>query len=470
MAESKLEPVLTSLEAKVVRVANARTLWNLVDLNNELIKNNVKILSDPVILKNFLIERPHLFQVNQQFAWSKLAPTNIDPQPTPPTRPTTNPESDSTAKLVSNRAFNPVAHLIKTARQTVDSSSKIHLESVDQIFFTIPWLFSHLPKHVRAQWRTQYDLSSELNNEKEFILLGSRVHLWSLIQDSISAGAVARAIVDILLKIQKAVMNTEQLFKKLSEKVRKYLKTVQGLTDFIEFYPTLFRYRDYDISLVMTAGNRANKDVKETQMSDYADQKKYNAVNELLRRTFPEKENTKIVHENNIERPCFKLNWMQKKLPKGLGGSLMFDNAAHLNQFLQRYPSIVLIGSAAHLANIFYDLPCEKSVALEILKLQHQYPRFNDQEIANKLPQWCWKRIRGVNELRKFYELHEDFLISPEQPEPDQEFVRPTHETSKQHQCSSSFASNQDNFDLPPLERLAVKVSNTFSVLDIEDV
>lgn len=89
------------------------------------------------------------------------------------------------------------------------------------------------------------------------------------------------------------------------------------------------------------------------------------------------------------------------------------------------------------------DLPCDKSISLEILRLQQRLSSPSVQDVLQKLPAYCSGRIRSVAELQKFFGLYPEFHGKNELPYTPQQSHGATSKTN-------STADFRQSTDQPP--------------------
>jgi len=78
--------------------------------------------------------------------------------------------------------------------------------------------------------------------------------------------------------------------------------------------------------------------------------------------------------------------------------------------------TFLIIGNFIQLRTKLVDLPCDKSISLEILRLQQRLSSPSVQDVLQKLPAYCSGRIRSVAELQKFFGLYPEFHGKNELP------------------------------------------------------
>ena len=96
-----------------------------------------------------------------------------------------------------------------------------------------------------------------------------------------------------------------------------------------------------------------------------------NSVLNLMKMSHMDAQNSTVFVFANVDKPYFKLEWIFEKLPKNIKAK--FDCYKTLKTFLFRNSrTFLIIGGFIQLRTKLVDIPCDKSISLEILKIQHQ--------------------------------------------------------------------------------------------------
>ena len=96
-----------------------------------------------------------------------------------------------------------------------------------------------------------------------------------------------------------------------------------------------------------------------------------NSVLNLMKLSHMDAQNSTVFVFANVDKPYFKLEWIFEKLPKNIKAK--FDCYKTLKTFLFRNSrTFLIIGGFIQLRTKLVDIPCDKSISLEILKIQHQ--------------------------------------------------------------------------------------------------
>jgi hypothetical protein len=310
-------------------------------------------------------------------------------------------------------------NISQTTVPTQCNSARVRFESTDRIFFKISWIYSQLPFVVRARLGTEAVLKCGLDENEDFIVIDGCVHRLELVRSTICTRLIAQEIVDMMLRLSKSVWNCLFIYNNLSLEAKKVIKTHRDVNKFVEFYPLLFGFGNGNIYLRRSVANRA---------SCKPDRKKYNAIYELLTRIFPDKENSKLVHDHTGSvKYCLNIEWIWKKLP--VGESRIFATVDDLYKFLLRHPSITVFENSAHVTSILSEYPCENSVVREVFKIMQNKRSTTDLVVLKALPLWCKTRIRSRNELNKFINMHLQEICN---------LSRESSQLMQSEQCSST--------------------------------
>ena len=96
-----------------------------------------------------------------------------------------------------------------------------------------------------------------------------------------------------------------------------------------------------------------------------------NCVLNLMKMSHMDSQNSTVFIFANIDKPYYKMEWVYEKLPKNVKSR--FDNYKSLKIFLFRSSrTFLIIGNFIQLRTKLVDLPCDKSISLEILRLQQR--------------------------------------------------------------------------------------------------
>lgn len=409
----------TALEQRVVDAAGSNSMiWTFDQFADHLSSLGITSLSDVSKLKEFVKERPKLFTVSSDYLWSKSEQAPVRKTSGKLEAPVEPPKNDSPTNNSQN--WNPVVNLINQTAQNPENSERIRLPHVQAIMFKIDWIYSKLPSHIRSKWKSATYFGDDMKSSSPNMFVYdiscfNVIHLAEVIESNSVPDRVARIIVDALLSMNGAG-NINKVFDRLSIQAQAQLKSTKGLKGFVQFYPSLFTTFDESLALLLNTPlfrTGRNNYVKPKSYMKYDEierpQQKKNAVEYLLRNAHSDEENSKVYVLNNIDSAFMKIKWLLHKLPNGPGRA--FINHEALKAFMAQFPDdFVLIGNHAQLKKKLDELPCEKSVALEILKAKRKYPDLTDEEIAKSLPPSCQKRVPSGKSLSKFCSLHSDFF------------------------------------------------------------
>jgi hypothetical protein len=184
----------------------------------------------------------------------------------------------------------------------------------------------------------------------------------------------------------------------------------------VQFYPSVFSTSSEEVvALQLTSiGSQPSTDLI-IPFDDILDSVKYSAIRGLLKGAIPDTDKARINILEKYEKPFFSIKWIMEKLPmKPPNSTKLFYSMKELRGFLQRYPNaFVMSGSYVNLKNQLNSYPCEKSVALEIIRLKSGMKNISDAQIFQSLSQEAQTRIRSLNGLKKFYALNDKFLHTP---------------------------------------------------------
>ena len=119
-----------------------------------------------------------------------------------------------------------------------------------------------------------------------------------------------------------------------------------------------------------------------------------NCVLNLMKMSHMDSQNSTVFIFANIDKPYYKMEWVYEKLPKNVKSR--FDNYKSLKIFLFRSSrTFLIIGNFIQLRTKLVDLPCDKSISLEILRLQQrlsspsvQVRSILDKNFKNVLLSW----------------------------------------------------------------------------------
>ena len=96
-----------------------------------------------------------------------------------------------------------------------------------------------------------------------------------------------------------------------------------------------------------------------------------NCVLNLMKMSHMDSQNSTVFIFANFDKPYYKMEWVYEKLPKNVKSR--FDNYKSLKIFLFRSSrTFLIIGNFIQLRTKLVDLPCDKSISLEILRLQQR--------------------------------------------------------------------------------------------------
>jgi len=357
--------------------------------------------------------------------------------------------------MPSNAVFNPVANLIHNCPHSMENSVRICIESRRYIMYKVDWVFSKLPSHIKKNWKSAKELIDDLYYEQDFFVGPHCCHMRAALQRSPHPDKIAKIIVDKLLEHQGS-MPSKDLYDDLPQKIKLYLKTSKGLKGFVGFYPALFDEKnelnsssdDQIIELMTVPIFKTEKDLKLPHGSDpkKADgdqhQMVINCVLNLMKMSHMDSQNSTVFIFANIDKPYYKMEWVYEKLPKNVKSR--FDNYKSLKIYLFRSSrTFLIIGNFIQLRTKLVDLPCDKSISLEILRLQQRLSSPSVQDVLQKLPSYCNGRIRSVAELQKFFGLYPEFHGKNELP-------YSPHQSHGATSKTNSPADFRQNSDQPP--------------------
>ena len=118
-----------------------------------------------------------------------------------------------------------------------------------------------------------------------------------------------------------------------------------------------------------------------------------NSVLNLMKMSHMDAQNSTVFVFANVDKPYFKLEWIFEKLPKNIKAK--FDCYKTLKTFLFRNSrTFLIIGGFIQLRTKLVDIPCDKSISLEILKIQHQLTSPSIQV------------IHSLEYLNKYFDFH----------------------------------------------------------------
>jgi hypothetical protein len=495
---SYCESLRVPLELEVQRIAESNTFWKISDLHQKLLYKNVDCQGNTEAFKRFLMTRSNLFSV----IGSKV---HILPHTTSSREQTVQAILELFNDLDLDRDRDQdrdqdqdqdqdlesvVLNLIQTTDPTICNSARVRFESTDRIFFKISWVCSQLPINVRPGWGTEAELERGLCDTFDFIVIDSCVHKLELLRSTICTRLIAQEIVGVMNRLSKTVWNCLVIYNNLSLEAKTLVKTHRNVNKFVEFYPLFFCYKNGNISLNV----QERRYVRKCRASQQSDQKKYNAIHELLTRTFPDKNNAKIVQDNTGRKKFyFNIEWIWKKLPVGNHGkSRIFVTVDDLYKFLLRQPSITVFEkNSAHVTSILTEYPSENSVVREVLTIKQNNRSATDRDILRSLPSWCKTRVRSRNELNKFINMHREFLTSPgimtrtintdREPSPlmlSEQCSLSIHPdvtyqllplAALDNSTTSSENSSHDFYALAPLDAIDHDDNSTAGILDLDD-
>ena len=317
--------------------------------------------------------------------------------------------------LPSNPRFNPVANLMNNCPHNPENSVRICYESKIQILYHIDWLFSKLPRNFQASWHSKDEFKDALFHEPDFYVGSSTCHMRAHLQRNPHPDSVAKIIVDQLLDVDDNALSIRILFRKLPPHFTTYLMTPKGIRGFCQFYPSLFEFPDYGevVSLSTTPLFKSSRSLNlpfqpDSKLENGEDRSIVSAVKHLMTHCHVDTKNSTVMVVASLDKPYFNLEWVYDKLPKELKNK--FVNWKHLKAYLFKYGNtFILLSKFVQLRSTLVDFPCEKSVSLEILKIQHEYKDATTEDIFRRLPPYYQSRIKTVAELRKFFALYPEF-------------------------------------------------------------
>lgn len=356
--------------------------------------------------------------------------------------------------MPSNAVFNPVANLIHNCPHSMENSVRICIESRRYIMYKVDWVFSKLPSHIKKNWKSAKELIDDLYYEQDFFVGPHCCHMRAALQRSPHPDKIARIIVDKLLE-HNGSMPSKDLYDDLPQKIKLYLKTAKGLKGFVGFYPALFDEKneldsssdDQIIELTTVPIFKTEKDLKlphgsDPKKAEDPHQMVINCVLNLMKMSHMDSQNSTVFIFANIDKPYYKMEWVYEKLPKNVKSR--FDNYKSLKIFLFRSSrTFLIIGNFIQLRTKLVDLPCDKSISLEILRLQQRLSSPSVQDVLQKLPSYCNGRIRSVAELQKFFGLYPEFHGKNELP-------YSPHQSHGATSKTNSPADFRQNSDQPP--------------------
>ena len=321
------------------------------------------------------------------------------------------------------KKFEDYSHVIETIKNnTNDSTNSIRTTVLSRkkvqhaILFKMDWIYSQ----VKDQWQIEkHEMMESLKRSSKrqddiFVLGENSFHVQEYLQKVPVLDMVARVIVEILFESHN-VDTIANIFEKLSLPVQKYLKSTEGLTCFIGFYPELFIYIPSQGLLMLNfLESDANTKSQAPPLScnvdsiESAEVGSVKALWHLMNMAYNEVENSIVYVEENVDRPLYSIAWLWQKLPVNI--QRFFKNDKVLQKFMFKYPQMFRVhGQYAQNMEKIKHCPSEKTVSLEILKILRENPDASLMDIAKRLPSPCRLRIRTAKELTKFLALHEDF-------------------------------------------------------------
>ena len=123
-----------------------------------------------------------------------------------------------------------------------------------------------------------------------------------------------------------------------------------------------------------------------------------NCVLNLMKMSHMDSQNSTVFIFANIDKPYYKMEWVYEKLPKNVKSR--FDNYKSLKIFLFRSSrTFLIIGNFIQLRTKLVDLPCDKSISLEILRLQQRLSSPSVQ--VRYIPEKNFKNASVIKETRR---------------------------------------------------------------------
>ena len=96
-----------------------------------------------------------------------------------------------------------------------------------------------------------------------------------------------------------------------------------------------------------------------------------NSVLNLMKLSHMDAQNSTVFVFANVDKPYYKLEWIYEKLPRNIKSK--FDGSKSLKTFLFRNSrTFLIIGGFVQIRTKLVDVPCDKSISLEILRVQHR--------------------------------------------------------------------------------------------------
>jgi len=329
--------------------------------------------------------------------------------------------------MPSNAMFNPVANLIHNCPHNPENSVRICIESRRYIMYKVDWVFSKLPSHIKKNWKSVKELMDDLFYDQDFFIGPHCCHMKAALQRNPHPDKMARVLVDKLLD-QNGSMSSKDLYNILPNKFKLYLKTAKGLKGFVQFYPALFQTEeettDDKIELMAVPIFKSEKDLKlphgfDPKKAEDAHQMVINSVLNLMKLSHMDAQNSTVFVFANVDKPYYKLEWIYEKLPRNIKSK--FDGSKSLKTFLFRNSrTFLIIGGFVQIRTKLVDVPCDKSISLEILRVQHRNSSATVQDILHQLPSYCSSRVRSVAELQKFMAIYPEFHGKTELPNSQQ--------------------------------------------------